>query len=116
MPIKNTSSRYGWASVGIHWLMALTVIGMFALGIWMRQLSYYDPWYRDGPTLHKGIGILLFIALLARIVWRNINIRPSDDPALKTWERVTAHLTHFALYGLMLALMVAGYLLSLIHI
>ena len=109
MPIKNTNSRYGWVSVGIHWLMALTVIGMFALGIWMRHLSYYDPWYRDGPTLHKGIGILLFIALLARIVWRNINIRPSDDPALKTWERVTAHLTHFALYGLMLALMVAGY-------
>ena len=112
MPIKNTRSRYGWLSVSIHWLMALTVIGMFALGIWMRQLSYYDPWYKDGPTIHKSIGILLFILLLARIVWRNINIRPSDDPALKAWERITAHLTHFALYGLMLALMIAGYLIS----
>ncbi|MBQ0758625.1 MAG: cytochrome b [Zhongshania sp.] len=112
MPIKNTPSRYGWLSVSIHWLMALTVIGMFALGIWMRQLSYYDPWYKDGPTIHKSIGILLFILLLARIVWRNINIRPSDDPALKAWERITAHLTHFALYGLMLALMIAGYLIS----
>lgn len=112
MPIKNTRSRYGWLSVSIHWLMALAVIGMFALGIWMRQLSYYDPWYKDGPTIHKSIGILLFILLLARIVWRNINIRPNDDPALKAWERITAHLTHFALYGLMLALMIAGYLIS----
>ena len=61
MPAKNTASRYGWVSLSLHWLMALAVIGMFALGIWMRQLSYYDPWYRDGPSIHKGIGILLFI-------------------------------------------------------
>tara|TARA_R110001592_G_scaffold63586_9_gene195034 strand:- start:1513 stop:2106 length:594 start_codon:yes stop_codon:yes gene_type:complete len=112
MPAKNTRSRYGWVSVGIHWLMAIVVIGMFALGIWMRQLSYYDPWYQDGPTIHKSIGVLLFILLLARIGWRSINIRPNDDPILKKWERTTAHLTHFAMYGLMLMLMTAGYLIS----
>jgi cytochrome b561 len=112
MPAKNTRSRYGWVSVGIHWLMAMVVIGMFALGIWMRQLSYYDPWYQDGPTIHKSIGVLLFILLLARIGWRSINIRPKDDPVLKKWERTTAHLTHFAMYGLMLMLMTAGYLIS----
>lgn len=112
MPAKNTRSRYGWVSVGIHWLMAMAVIGMFALGIWMRQLSYYDPWYQDGPTIHKSMGVLLFILLLARIGWRSINIRPNDDPILKKWERTTAHLTHFAMYGLMLMLMTAGYLIS----
>ncbi|MEX1664428.1 cytochrome b [Zhongshania arctica] len=112
MPAKNTRSRYGWVSVAIHWLMAIVVIGMFALGIWMRQLSYYDPWYQDGPTIHKSIGVLLFILLLARIGWRSINIRPNDDPILKNWERTTAHLTHFAMYGLMLMLMTAGYLIS----
>lgn len=112
MPAKNTSNRYGWVSVGIHWLMAMLVIGMFALGIWMRQLSYYDPWYQDGPAIHKSIGVLLFILLLARIGWRSINIRPNDDPILKKWERTTAHLTHFAMYGLMLMLMTAGYLIS----
>jgi cytochrome b561 len=112
MPAKNTRSRYGFISVVIHWLMAMVVIGMFALGIWMRQLSYYDPWYQDGPTIHKSIGVLLFILLLARIGWRSINIRPNDDPVLKKWERTTAHVTHFAMYGLMLMLMTAGYLIS----
>jgi cytochrome b561 len=112
MPAKNTRSRYGFISVVIHWLMAMVVIGMFALGIWMRQLSYYDPWYQDGPTIHKSIGVLLFILLLASIGWRSINIRPNDDPVLKKWERTTAHLTHFAMYGLMLMLMTAGYLIS----
>ncbi|CAA0105893.1 Cytochrome b561 [Zhongshania aliphaticivorans] len=112
MPIKNTRSRYGWISMGLHWLMALVVIAMFALGIWMRELSYYDPWYQDAPAIHKSIGIILFTLLIGRIIWRNINIRPLDDPALKRWERITSHLAHFALYGLMLALMVAGYLIS----
>jgi cytochrome b561 len=112
MPAKNTRSRYGFISVVIHWLMAMVVICMFALGLWMRQLSYYDPWYQDGPTIHKSIGVLLFILLLARIGWRSINIRPNDDPILKKWERTTAHLTHFAMYGLMLMLMTAGYLIS----
>ena len=112
MPAKNTPSRYGWLSIALHWGMALTVIGMFALGIWMRELSYYDPWYKDAPAIHKSIGILLFLMLIVRIVWRNINIRPTDDPALKPWERTTAHLTHIALYGLMFALMIAGYLIS----
>ncbi len=112
MPAKNTPSRYGWLSIALHWGMALIVIGMFALGIWMRELSYYDPWYKDAPAIHKSFGILLFLMLVVRIVWRNINIRPTDDPALKPWERTTAHLTHIALYGLMFALMIAGYLIS----
>jgi cytochrome b561 len=112
MPAKNTRSRYGWVSVSIHWLMAVTVISMFALGFWMRRLTYYDPWYNDAPTIHKSVGILLFILLLARMVWRSINIRPNAEPTHKKWERTAAHLAHFALYGLMLGLMVAGYLIS----
>jgi len=112
MPVKNTPNRYGWLSIALHWSMALAVIGMFALGLWMRELSYYDPWYKDGPALHKSIGIVLFGLLIVRTVWRNVNMRPNDDPALKVWERISAHLTHIALYVLMFALMIAGYLIS----
>jgi cytochrome b561 len=112
MPAKNTASRYGWISMGLHWFMAVMIIGMFGLGLWMRELSYYDPWYNDAPYIHKSIGILLLSVLMLRIIWRNINIRPTHDPTLKTWEKSTAHLTHLAMYGLLLALMTAGYLIS----
>jgi len=93
MPVKNTPNRYGWLSIALHWSMALAVIGMFALGLWMRELSYYDPWYKDGPALHKSIGIVLFGLLIVRTVWRNVNMRPNDDPALNVWERISAPLT-----------------------
>ncbi|MGO1617204.1 MAG: cytochrome b, partial [Oceanisphaera sp.] len=26
----------------LHWLTALLVVVLFALGLWMRSLSYYD--------------------------------------------------------------------------
>lgn len=42
---KNTADRFGHVSVLIHWLVALTVYGMFALGLWMVTLGYYDVWY-----------------------------------------------------------------------
>lgn len=112
MPIKNTRSRYGWLSVTLHWSMAIAILGMFGLGLWMVSLSYYDPWYRQGPFIHKSVGMILLALLVLRLLWRLANPRPDDAPTLKPWERVTAHLTHWLLYGLLLAVMVAGYLIS----
>ncbi|WP_423825789.1 cytochrome b, partial [Salmonella enterica] len=45
MQFKNTPQRYGVVSAALHWLTALVVYGMFALGLWMVTLSYYDGWY-----------------------------------------------------------------------
>ena len=68
MPIRNDRTRYGWLSIGLHWLVAATVIGLFALGLWMVDLGYYDPWYRTGPDIHRSIGILLFAVMLVRLL------------------------------------------------
>lgn len=43
MQWRNTSSRYGVFSLFLHWGSALVVFGLFGLGLWMRELSYYDP-------------------------------------------------------------------------
>ncbi len=45
MQFKNTPQRYGVVSAALHWLTAPVVYGMFALGLWMVTLSYYDGWY-----------------------------------------------------------------------
>jgi cytochrome b561 len=96
----------------LHWLVALVVVGLFALGIWMTGLTYYDDWYRRGPDLHKSIGIMLFLVMLVRVIWRSINIKPDDDPGHSTVERRAAHGVHLLLYALLFALMISGYLIS----
>lgn len=110
--LKNSTHRYGWVSIALHWSMALSIFAMFGLGLWMRSLSYYDPWYRQGPFIHKSIGILLLALLVFRLLWRWFNPRPADAPGMARGESAAAHLVHYLLYLLLFALMFSGYLIS----
>ena len=107
---RNTSGGYGLVAITAHWLVAVAVIGLFALGWWMVDLTYYDPWYREAPAIHKAVGILLFVLLVGRLAWRWGNPRPQ---ALgRPLERWLAGLVHGLFYLLLFATMTAGYLIS----
>ncbi|WP_066961543.1 cytochrome b [Microbulbifer sp. Q7] len=111
MQACNSNIQYGWVAVLFHWLMAPAIIGMFALGWWMVGLSYYDPWYRQGPDIHKSVGILLALLLVARLLWRWLNTAPAPEPAPR-WQQRAASVAHAVLYGLLLAIAASGYLIS----
>ena len=112
MQIRNTRSRYGVVAITLHWLVAVTVVGMFALGFWMVDLGYYDAWYKRAPDIHRSIGILLLAVMLLRLVWRMINPKPAALPGHRRWEVVSAHLVHGLLYVLLFVAMVSGYLIT----
>lgn len=112
MKLRNSQATYGLVAVFLHWLVALTVAGMFSLGYWMVGLTYYDAWYKQGPDIHRSAGVLLFIAMLLRVVWRLMNLRPEPVPGHRRWEVVAAHLVHGLLYVLLFVAMVSGYLIS----
>ena len=109
---RNTSNNWGLAAVLLHWLAALTVIGLFGLGLWMIGLDYYHLWYRTGPDLHRSIGVLLFAVILLRLVWRLLNPTPRPLPHHQPWETNTARIAHGLLYLLPLVVMISGYLIS----
>ncbi len=112
MQIRNSKDTYGLVAIGLHWLVALTVIGQFGLGLWMRGLGYYDTWYRLGPWWHKGIGVMLIAVVVIRLVWRFTNPRPAQLENHKPYERLAASLAHGALYLLLFAIAISGYLIS----
>ncbi len=107
---RNTGKGYGWVAIALHWLVALVVFGLFGLGLWMVELSYYDPWYRQAPAIHKALGVLLFLAVVGRLAWRGLNPLPALPGG--RLERLAARLVHGAMYVLLLAVMAAGYLIS----
>jgi len=107
--LKNTEQAYGWVAIVIHWLMALAIFGMFALGLWMRTLDYYDVWYHRAPDIHKSVGMLLLFMLIFRLAWVAINIKP--DILAAAWERFIAIIVHRTHYVLMLTVMLSGYLM-----
>ncbi len=103
----NTKDSYGWMSIGIHWLMAVMIFAMFALGVWMVELNYYDAWYHDAPYMHKSLGMLLFGMLVLRFAWRLLNVRPALMG--KVWEKMVALSVHRLHYVLLLILFISGY-------
>lgn len=112
MQFSNTPQRYGFISASLHWLTALVVYGMFALGLWMVTLSYYDGWYHQGPEVHKSIGILLMMGLVMRVIWRLFSPPPKALQSDSTVTRISASLGHIALYLLLFSIIISGYLIS----
>ena len=108
----NTKQRYGIITITFHWLMAIAIVGMFALGLWMVELDYYSEWYKFAPDTHRSIGILISITLFIRFIWRVFNITPSPEPHLKKWEVKSAHSVHYLLYILTVIVIITGYLIS----
>ncbi len=109
---RNGSDSWGTLSIAIHWLSALAIFGLFGLGLWMTELSYYDAWYQKGPDLHRSIGVLLFLLTVIRLCWRLLAGRPRELPEHQEWERFLARLVHALLYLLLFAVMLSGYLIS----
>ena len=52
---RNSDQAYGIIAIALHWLVAVAVLGLFGLGLWMVDLTYYDTWYRTAPSIHKGL-------------------------------------------------------------
>ena len=89
--LSNTKKRYGIVHVTLHWLVAMVVIGLFAVGFWMVELDYYNAWYRTAPFYHKSIGILLFGVMLFRLVWVLWQPKPAPIDTHKDWENAHTH-------------------------
>lgn len=109
---RNTDDSYGIVAVLLHWSTALIVLGLFVLGLWMVDLTYYDPWYRRAPAIHKAVGIVLFVTVVLRLLWRLANPAPRPEPGHGSWERRLAAIAHWLLYLLLIVVMLAGYLIS----
>jgi cytochrome b561 len=112
MQWRNNQHRYGFVSIMLHWVAALTVFGLFALGYWMVGLGYYDTWYHRAPDIHKSIGMLLLALMVVRLVWRHVSPVPPPLPTHGLVTRRASKAGHLLLYFGLFAVMIAGYLIS----
>ncbi|MGB3918702.1 MAG: cytochrome b [Thiothrix litoralis] len=113
MQLRNSPQAYGWVSILLHWLMAVALIGMYCVGTYMVDLEYYDRLYHTLPTLHKATGVLLAGLLLVRLAW--VYAQPHPLPAVSrapAFTHLAGKLGHIALYGLLVVIIISGYLIS----
>lgn len=104
------SQGYNKTAKTVHWISAIVVIGMFAVGLWMVDLTYYSEWYQIAPHWHKSIGILLALLTLFRLLWKAMTKSPSVEGS--KLEKVAAKSAHHLMYVLLFVLFISGYLIS----
>lgn len=132
--MTNAVTRYTRTAIILHWLIALGIFAMFALGWYMTELP------KDAPkalafdlfdlgiytlqlsepisprtlyfNLHKSIGVTLLALIALRILWRLTHEPPALLASLQAWERKLAKAGHHLLYLLMIAVPVSGLIMA----
>lgn len=100
----------GFISKSLHWLLALLMIGLLALGWVMVQLDYFNPYYESAPALHYSLGLLVFFLVLFKIIWQLAKPLPAHDEHFSKLELYASKIVHSILLFFMLLLPISGYL------
>lgn len=103
-------SRYTRTAVALHWAIAMLMLTVIPLGIYGANND--TPAGAVATGLHKPIGILILLLTLVRIGWRLGHAPPPLPSTLARPLRAFAQATHFAFYGLLLALPLSGWWMS----
>ncbi|MFC0682719.1 cytochrome b [Lysobacter korlensis] len=111
MKFKNPADRWGPVSQLLHWTIAALIVAISAIGLWMDTLPN-TPRKIEVYALHKSIGITILVLALLRLVWRFYAGAPATLAGLPRWQVRTATLTHAALYALLFAMPLSGWLLN----
>jgi cytochrome b561 len=91
----------------LHWLMAACILAMLFIGVGM--VSTTMPKYVALLATHKTLGITILVLALIRLGVRaryGAPLLPADMPAPM---KVAAHLSHYALYALMIGMPLIGW-------
>lgn len=96
---------------GLHWLMAVMILGLLALGIYMHDLPL-SPQKLELYAWHKWMGVTVFLLVWLRLAWRVTHRPPALPKTLSPVMRVAAHAGHAVLYVLMVVIPLSGWLMS----
>jgi cytochrome b561 len=102
-------SRHDTVTMALHWATALLVVTLFALAEIWGFLPHGTPLRRGMQAVHISLGMLLAAVFLFRLVWRSVLARRLP-PAVTGLQHVAATAMHTALYVLLAAQVVLGFL------
>ncbi len=93
----------------LHWSMAVLIALQGLMG-WIGNEMERSPLKVEVMTAHKSLGITLLLLALLRLLWRWTHAAPPPPPGSKPWEIRAAQLAHAALYLLIFAVPLSGWL------
>lgn len=111
MSLNTTTKRYGSLSIGLHWVMLLLLVAVYAC----IELRGYFPKGSDPrealKTWHFMLGLSVFALVVVRLVTRMMTTTPPIKPNPPKLQALSAKLMQIALYALMIGMPLAGWLI-----
>ena len=107
--------RYTRTAMLLHWVLGLSLIGLFCVGLYMTGLPF-SPQRLKLYNWHKWAGVTLLALSALRLLWRAVHRPPALPPAVEQamprWQKAAHHGTHFLLYVLFFAVPLIGWAYS----
>ena len=109
MTLRNDRARWGGVSQTFHWLIVAMILAQAVLALLFKQM-HRGPETAVLIGVHKSLGITILVLAALRLSWRWANPVPDLPGTLQPHERVLARLSHGALYALLFAMPLTGWL------
>jgi cytochrome b561 len=100
--LLDRKDSFGWLSIGLHWFATLAIILLWFIG---QSIASQSPEQIDARrSLHITIGLIAWLPLVARIVWRFKSGHPHVNGQSLLTHRLakTAHYVMLLVLGAML--------------
>jgi len=111
MTMSNPVPRYDATLRILHWAMAAIILLAIVVGV--TAVLMPRAWPRpELLMIHKSLGMTALVLIVLRVVWRLSVGAPPYSAAVDVLSRIGAHAAHVALYALMIAMPVTGYVNS----
>jgi cytochrome b561 len=109
MAWKSSLQEWGSITKSLHWLVALAVLGLLAVGLWMTELPN-SPDKIAIYKLHKSVGLTVLALMALRVAWRISERARPTPPPMPAWQRRASKISHGLLYVCLLVMPLSGWL------
>lgn len=114
IPSTRQEQAYSPTARRFHWWTVVFILIQVPVGIYMayrgNTLGIFDGVTNFLYSSHKTLGILIFIVVVWRLIYRLVHGAPAPEPTLEWWQRIGAELNHWGLYALLLLVPILGYI------
>jgi len=108
--MKTRPARWSGGVIALHWLSAAGLALVFTLGLAATAGNFDAARKFDLYQAHKALGWLTLALLAARLAARAVRAAPPPGPSWSRATRAASRLVHAALYAVLAAVPLIGWL------